>query len=176
VDFDGPRRIVDVGGGHAQLLIALLEAHPAARGVVFDLAHATAGAAQALGRAGLAGRAEIVTGDFFRAVPEAADDYVLKSIVHDWDDAASLAILGRCAKAMAPHSRLVLVERLASERVGANARDQAIARADLNMLIGTGGCERTERQYRDLVEGAGLRVRKVVALVDEFSAIIATLP
>ena len=156
--LQGCRHIVDVGGGHGVLMIALLRRHPSLRGTVFDLEHAAAGALQAIDAAGLADRAAFVTGDFFDHVPAGADTYVLKSVLHDWPDERCAAILACCRAAMSSGTRLFVVERLARLPLGPSASDRAWARSDLNMLLAHGARERTERDYYALLGQAGFRV------------------
>ena len=175
VNFAGVQRIVDVGGGFGELLTAVLQAHPIMRGVLFDMAHATQAASVRLREAGVAERCEVVTGSFFDAVPMGADAYLLKSILHDWDDAHCALILGQCARAMPPHARLLIVERMMPEHFSDSAHDQTIARSDLNMLIGPGGRERTHGQYRSLLNAAGLRPTDLLALSGGFSVLDAAL-
>ena len=173
VDFSGVRSVVDVGGGYGQLLCSVLAAWPAVHGVLFDMAHATGALAPHFIDAGVAMRCERVTGSFFDAVPGGADAYLLKSILHDWDDERCLLILRNCRRAMHSGARLLVVERIASVSVGANPHDQLVARADLNMMIANGGCERTESEYRRLLESAGLKLGQVTGLVSGFSVIDA---
>ena len=175
VDFAGIQRIVDVGGGFGELLAAVLRAHPSMRGVLFDMAHATQSATVYLREAGVAERCEVVTGSFFNAVPEGADAYLLKSILHDWDDGHCALILAQCVRAMRPQARLLLVERMMPEQFSVSPHEQSIARSDLNMLIGTGGCERTHEQYRGLLKAAGLRSTNLLALSGGFSVLGAML-
>jgi hypothetical protein len=111
-DFSGIEVLADVGGGHGALLAAILAANPALRAVLFDQPHVVAGAKALLERAGLADRCEVVGGSFFEGVPEGADGYLLKSVIHDWDDAAATKILRKCRAAMWDTGRLLLVERV----------------------------------------------------------------
>jgi hypothetical protein len=173
VDLRWARRVVDVGGGYGRLIATVLVAHPDTRGVLFDLAHAIAVAPPQLERAGVAGRCELVCGSFFDAVPAGADAYLLKSVLHDWDDEHSATILGACRRAMASSAdaRLFVIERLAPERFSATPRDRAIAQSDLNMLVSLGGRERTEAEYRAMLCRAGLEPKQTHELVSEFSAI-----
>ena len=175
VDFAGTHSIVDVGGGFGELLAVVLRAHPLMRGVLFDMAHATQAASVRLREAGVAERCEVVTGSFFDAVPAGADTYLLKSILHDWDDEPCSLILAQCARAMRPHARLLLIERMLPEHLSVSGHDQAIARSDLNMLIGPGGCERTHEQYCSLLKAAGLRPTDLLALSGGFSVLDAAL-
>lgn len=173
VDFTGVDRIVDVGGGVGALLITILSAHPGMRGVLFDLSHASRVASERFAAAGVAEKCEFVTGSFFESVPNGAGAYLLKSVLHDWDDAHSAQILRNCQVAMAANAKLLVVERMAPEHYSSSSRDQGIARSDLNMLVGTGGRERTEARYRAMVESAGFRVTRLIALPDGFSVMDA---
>jgi orsellinic acid C2-O-methyltransferase len=173
VDFNGTRCVVDVGGGSGELLAAVLAAHPAARGVLFDQDHALAHASPVLHRVGVAARCECVAGSFFDGVPAEGDVYLLKSVLHNWDDERCIAILRRCREAMAAGARLLLIERLVPERVGASAKDRALARSDLTMLVGPGGRERAQREFVVLLEAAGLAVVQVHATRGAMSVIEA---
>ena len=173
VDFSAARRVVDVGGGYGQLLCSILAANPSLQGVLFDMAHATGQLAPAFEAAGVADRCELATGDFFKAVPQGADVYLLKSILHDWDDERCLVILRNCRRAMQPAARLMIVERLASDWVSASPHDQAVARSDLNMMVANGGCERTQAAYGALLEAAGLQLARVTPLSGQFSVMTA---
>jgi hypothetical protein len=174
-DFTGVRRIVDVGGGHGALLRAILLKYTDMKGVVFDLPYCREGAARLLEEAGLAGRCEFVGGDFFESVPAGADAYIIKSVIHDWNDERSLSILRTCRAAMTEASRLLLVEPLRPETVGTSPIDAILVGSDLNMMLMTGGCERTDREYRSLLEEAGLRVVRVVATPSAMSVMEARI-
>ena len=171
VDFSGMRLIADVGGGYGELIASILSEHPSLRGILFDLAHATAAAGSRLPAAGVEDRCTLVTGSFFDAVPDGADAYLLKSVLHDWDDDHAVKILRNCRRAMASHARLFVIERIAPEHFCDSPRDQGIARSDLNMLVGTGGRERTETQYRDLLDAAELRITRLLAMGDPYRVI-----
>src|SRR5690242_11034509 len=136
-DFSGVRTVVDVAGGNGALLAAILQANPAARGILFDLPAGLAGAAERMSAAGLDGRVTLVEGSFFEAVPQAGDLYLLKSIVHDWDDERAAAILTRCRAAMAEPARLVLIERHMPDQVTAD--DLGTVMSDLHMMVVLGG-------------------------------------
>jgi predicted NBD/HSP70 family sugar kinase len=161
IDFAGARRVVDVGGGYGALLSAILEAHPKLEGAVFDLEHARQGALEHFAARGLSSRAGHVTGSFFESAPPPADVYVLKSVVHDWDDARSLQILARCRDAMHNGARLLLVEPPAGSPSGNPVGDWFLAFSDLNMLVNTGGRERSEAEYVALLQAARLKVTAV---------------
>lgn len=172
-DFGGIGTVVDVGGGNGALLIGVLQAHPAMRGTLFDLAQGLAGAPEKLAAAGVATRVVLNEGSFFEAVPSGADLYMLKSIIHDWDDERSLAILHTCRRAMNAEAKLVLVERDLPERI--EHPDQALPAlmSDLNMMVVLGGKERTASEYRELLAKAGLRMTQVVPTDSDFCAIEA---
>jgi len=153
-DFGG-RRIVDVGGGYGQLLSDILAAYPTASGVLLDRPHAIAEARRLLGERGLDERCALVAGDFFAAVPQGADLYVLKSIIHDWDDADAAAILQVCRRDMPSSARVLLIERVMPHRMSATPEDRLLAQTDLNMLVALGSYERTAAQYSALLRETG---------------------
>lgn len=157
----GRSRIVDVGGGHGELLAAVLEAWPDARGVLFDRPHAEPGARSHLAQCGLAARCEFVAGDFFESVPGGADAYLLKSVLDDWDDERALVLLGNCRRAMRRDAVLMVIEPLMPERMTPSAEHRALARADLMLLVTHGAGERTEPQMRGLLARAGFTVQRV---------------
>lgn len=169
----GLHKVVDVGGGHGQVALALLAAHSGMAATVFDLPHAEAGAQQRTAAAGLEARCCFQTGSFFDDVPAGADAYVLKSILHNWDDTHAADILRACRRAARPDARLVLVERVYAERLSPNVRDAAAARTDLNMLAGLGGRERTQAEYAKLLDAAGFMLTEVLPLGFEFSLLAA---
>jgi SAM-dependent methyltransferase len=160
-DFSGLRTIVDVGGGQGLLLAAILRRHPEARGVLFDLPRVLEQAKEVLEGAGVADRCSVVGGDFFEAVPSGGDAYVLKSIIHDWDDERARRILSNCRKAMAPDGRVLVVDRVIPERFESSFVNQRGTLMDLNMLVLTGGRERTEEEFKELFESAGLTLRRL---------------
>ncbi|MGH3243288.1 MAG: methyltransferase [Spirillospora sp.] len=150
-DFGRYTTIADLGGGDGTLIAAIVRANPGLRGLLFDQ---PAGLTDAPGTLGdVAGRVDIVPGDFFEEVPVDADAYILKSVIHDWDDAKATAILRTCRAAMRPDARVLLLEQIMPEIVTPEA--QGVVNNDLNMLVCTGGRERTEAEFRDLLEGAG---------------------
>jgi O-methyltransferase domain len=157
-DFAGVREIVDVGGGHGALLAGVLLANREARGILFDMPEVVAGAQPLLDRAGVADRCRMVGGDFFAAVPPGADLYLLKFILHDWSDSQCVGILRNCRQAMAEGGRVLIVEHMISEGAGPD-----IARfMDINMMVFTSGRERTRAEFVDLLDAAGLQLRKAV--------------
>ncbi|VTU39090.1 methyltransferase [Variovorax sp. RA8] len=157
-DFSGLHTIVDVGGGNGALLAAVLAAHPHLQGTLLDLPQVVARAQERLAEAGVDDRCRVVGGSFFEQVPAGADAYLLRSVIHDWDDAEAVRILATVAKGLAPHSRVLLVERvIAPPNEGRDAKF-----SDLNMLVSPGGRERTQAEFEAVLEAAGLRLGRVV--------------
>ena len=156
-DFTRYRRMVDVGGGNGVLLGVILAAVPHAEGTVFDTAAGAAGAMRRLEQMGVADRCRIVAGDFFVTVPDAADAYLLKSVLHDWDDDRAVAILKNCRRAMRADSRLLIVERLLPERIACSDAHREIVMMDMHMLVVPGGRERTFSEYAEVLSAAGLK-------------------
>jgi O-methyltransferase len=162
-DFSACRTIADIGGGYGALLGAILKAHPTFRGIVLERPSVMAGIHQRLAAAGLAGRCEVVAGDFFQAVPAGADAYLLSHIIHNWDDERSASILRNCRAAMASTGRLLLIEQVLPSRVDASPVTQRALMADLHMMVITGGRERTEVEYGELLAASGFRLRRAIA-------------
>jgi hypothetical protein len=135
-DFSRTRTVADIGGGKGTLLAAILRAYGHLRGILLDRPAVVAGARDVLRAAGVADRCEIVGGDFFKGVPEGADRYILPNVLHDWDDARAVQILGSCRQAMAEHGRVLIVERLIPDDP---ADALPVLLSDLNMLVFTGG-------------------------------------
>lgn len=159
-DFSPFTRLVDVGGGNGTLLAHVLDAVPELQGVLFDLASGLESAGSVLEGAGVADRCEIVAGDFFDSVPEGGDAYLMRMILHDWDDEKAVAILRNCRKAMAPHGKVLVSERIIPEMV--RPEDTQTLIIDLFMLVALGGRERTEAEYGDLLAQADFEVTRVV--------------
>lgn len=154
IDTTGVRCAVDVGGANGSLLHLLLETNPSLRGIVFDRPNVTEHAKAELTRRGLTKRAEVVGGDFFESI-SAGDLYLLKFILHDWNDEECVAILRRCREAMAPGGRLAIIELVVD-------RDNPIAALwDMQMLAECTGRERSLDEYEALVVAAGLRLSAV---------------
>ena len=147
-DFGRFGTIVDVGGGQGAFLAAILATHPAVQGILFDARHVVAGAEPVLQAAGVRSRCQIVAGDFFAALPPGGDAYLLKFILHDWEDAEAAAILRSCRQAISARGTLVVVERV----VGGPNEDAPLKFSDLNMLVGPGGQERTHEEFSALLQ------------------------
>jgi hypothetical protein len=154
-DFGRINRLMDVGGGSGELVGAVARKYPHIRAIVFDLPRCEEAATRHLERAGVSGRTSFAAGDFFEAIPKLADAIILKSVIHDWNDERSSVILRNCRGALPANGTLLLVERMMPEAPGTSAEDRANAMSDLNMLRGPGGLERTERQYRHLLNESG---------------------
>jgi len=160
-DFSRVSHLMDVGGGSGELIGAVATRYRHIRGTVFDLSRCAEAANAHLAKLGIDDRASFVAGDFFESVPAIADGLILKSVIHDWNDALSCTILRNCRRAIPEEGTLLLVERLmpASPEVDADHKSHALS--DLNMLRGPGGMERTETQYRDLLEKTGFRMTSI---------------
>jgi hypothetical protein len=160
---------IDVGGSQGSLLLRLLEAHPAARGVLFDLPGTIALAERPVAASGLADRVELASGDFFAAVPSGGDLYLLKQILHDWSDDECRTILRNIRAAMAPGARLAVVERLLPERY----RPHNAYVLDIIMLMWTTGRERRLSHYVAMLGECGLAFDRVTENPDGMSVIEA---
>lgn len=172
VEFTGRETLVDIGGGSGELVATLVADRPAMRGVVLDLAHARDSAVEHLSGRGLANRCTFVAGSFFEPWPH-GDVYLLKSVLHNWDDERAAAILTRGREAAVAGARMLIVERVLPEHWGDSADDRAAAASDLNMLVALSGRERTEAQFLSLLEAAGLHVDRVVPVGSEFHVVEA---
>ena len=142
-------------------MAAVLRAQPKMRGVIVDLQPGLQGAPAQLEAAGVAGRCEMVVGNFFDSVPSGGDAYILRWILHDWNDQEAARIVAVCAEAMPPNGRLLVIERLMPERFRATPDDLRLVMAELHMMVVLGGRERTEAEFHNLFAAAGLNlVRK----------------
>jgi hypothetical protein len=172
-DFSTLRTLVDVGGGYGALLPPILKANPELRGIVFDLPHCREGAMRVFEKTGVADRCDFVAGNFFEDALPRADAYLVKSVIHDWDDERSVALLRNIRAAMARQARLLVAEPIVPERAGSSPFEAMLAASDLNMMVVTGGRERTEAEFRSVVEAAGLRVARIIPTPAAFSLIEA---
>ena len=168
-DFEGIGTLVDVAGGHGGVLTAVLQKYSTMRGVLFDLDHVIAGAVPRIQQLGLADRCRVVSGDFFASVPEGGDAYIMKHIIHDWDDDRALVILGNIRKAMNPGGRVILLESVV---LPGNEPDFGKL-IDIEMLLMPGGRERTEAEFRALFESAGFNLTRIVPTQSPLSVIEA---
>ena len=158
-DFTGIETLVDVAGGHGQVLTSILRKYPAMRGVLFDLEHVVAGAAPLLQASGVGDRVRIESGDFFKAVP-AGDAYIMKHIIHDWSDPEALTILRNIRTRLdaSPKGRVILVESVIPPDNSPNFGKLV----DIEMMLMPGGRERTAAEFRSLFERAGFSQMRVV--------------
>jgi len=160
-DFTAHRTVVDAGGGYGGLLAAVLQSYPHLTGSVFDLPSVAGGALAYLADQGLAGRAGYVPGSFFDGPPPPADCYLLKYIIHDWDDSRARQILTSCRDGAGADGVILLIDRLLPDRFADIPEHRRMARADLTMM-GYGGQERSEREMFTLLNSAGLRPVRIV--------------
>jgi SAM-dependent methyltransferase len=166
-DFSEMRTVVDVGGGNGTLLIEILRRHQHLSGVLFETPTAAARADAVIGASDLADRCQALAGDFFQSVP-GADCHVLANVLHDWDDEHSIHILRNCHRAMAGAGRVLIVERLIPEDGGHRVPTLL---SDINMLVFTGGQERTNAEYRELLQAAGLKFGSVLPVAFPYGVI-----
>lgn len=169
-DFSGVKKLVDIAGGQGRLLGGILESNPSMQGVLFDLPHVLEAATEVMSRSSAADRIELVSGDFFKSVPSGGDAYIMKHIIHDWDDERAIAILKNIKSAMNSGGRVLLVESVLEP---ANQPDFGKL-MDIEMLVSPGGKERTEEEYEELFEKAGLRLNRIVKTQSPYSVIEAT--
>jgi ubiquinone/menaquinone biosynthesis C-methylase UbiE len=158
-DFSGIGTLVDVAGGHGTTLAAILRANPAMKGILFDMPHVIETARERLKDSDLENRIELVAGDFFVNVPEGANAYFMKHIIHDWGDEECIKILANCRRAMSQGGRVLIAEIV----LPPGNEPSPGKWLDLTMLVMThGGRERTESEYRNLLARAGFKLSRVV--------------
>jgi len=168
-DFSKVRTLVDVGGSHGHLLAAILKTNRKLKGVLFDRPQVIEQARSApyVNDSQIAGRIELAAGDFFQSVPAGADAYLMKYIIHDWNDDLCLKILGNCRRAMAPDGRVLVVDAVIPP-----GNDPHWGKLlDINMLVGPGGRERTRSEFAQLFARAGLKVRKIIPTASPLSIV-----
>jgi hypothetical protein len=171
-DFSGMRHLVDVGGNLGAALCSILQAFPDLRGTVFDLPHIASRAREFIAALGLDMRCDFAGGSFFESIPGGADGYFMKHILHDWGDVECVQILTACRRAMGPDARLLICERIVPT---GNAPSPAKV-IDLHMFMTNhGGMERTEAEYRLLLERSGLRLACIVNTSTPWSLLEARL-
>ena len=176
-DFSAFPVLMDVGGGNGTLIAELLRAAPASQGLLFDLPAGVTDAEAVLANAGVRERCKVVPGDFFKSVPSGADAIVLKSVIHDWDDEGAVSILKCCRAAAGPQTRLLLIERIMPKVMTASPANQRAALLDIRMLVMPGGRERTEDEYKQLMEVAGFHWSRSAMLPEPIDmAIVEGIP
>ena len=157
-DFSSFGRVVDIGGGHGGLITSILQSNPNLKGTLFDAPQVIEGARPRIEAAGLAERCETIGGDFFKAVPAGGDAYVMKWIIHDWEDEKAITILKNCRNQMARNGKLIIIDSVVPE----NNEPDFSKFVDLNMMVMTGGKERTEKEFAQLLSAAGFRLLRVI--------------
>ncbi len=170
-DFSNFNSLVDVGGGHGILLKTILKTTPSLQGVLFDMHSVVEGADSLLDGEGLNSRIQIRGGDFFKSVPRDADAYILKNIIHDWNDVKAGEILRNCREAMSSGGKVLLAEDVIPD--GNNPSPAKIA--DIEMMVIPGGFERTEKEYQILLSKAGLKLNRIISTGTDVSIIEGVL-
>ena len=165
-DFSGIDTLADIAGGHGFLLSQILKANPNIKGILFDMEHVIAGADKMLSSFGVEARVEKVSGDFFSEVP-AADAYIMKHIIHDWDDDRAIKILQTIHQAIIGSGKVLLAEMVIPE----GNEPHPGKMLDLEMLTSPGGVERTAEEYAKLFENAGFKLNRIVPTHSPFSVI-----
>jgi SAM-dependent methyltransferase len=161
-DFSPFRTIIDVGGGNGALLLGILRANPDLEGIVADRPEVAERAEREIAASGLAKRCRAVAVDFFSEVPGGADAYVLKHVIHDWDDERARTILANCRRVIPPNGKLLLIEGVYPPRIDDSLESRGAAANDVNMLVATGGRQRSEDEFRSLYSAAGFRLTRIV--------------
>lgn len=170
-DFSTSKQLVDVGGGCGTLIASILVANPNLRGILFDQPHVVSKASTVLEAYSVRERCEIVSGDFFCAVPTGADTYLLSNIIHNWDNERAAAILLNCRRAIAEGGTILIVETVLSGK-----DEPALARVnDLNMLVLAGGRERTEDEFSKLLARSGFELKRVIP-VQPMTCVVEAIP
>jgi hypothetical protein len=168
-DFAEISSIVDIGGGQGKLLEKILQFNPDIKGTVFDTAPTIERAERQLGYDAWSRRCTYVTGDFFTSVPQGADAYLLCGVIHDWDDARAVRILGNCRRAMAEHGKVLIVDMVVPD-TDATSFSKFL---DLNMLVMNGGRERTQAEFGALLDAAGYKLTRIIPTMAPQSVIEA---
>jgi hypothetical protein len=170
-DFTPFNTIVDVGGGNGALMIGILKANSKLRGIVFDQQAAAERATAQISQNNLAERCQAIGGDFFKEVPAGGDAYLLKHVIHDWDDQRAITILKNCHRAMTRQGKVLIVEGVYPKRIDETTESRGAAANDVNMLVSTGGRQRSEDEFRALYQAAGFRLTTIVPTVARVSIV-----
>ncbi|GAA5068804.1 methyltransferase [Nocardia callitridis] len=170
-DFGAFETIVDIGGGEGTMIAEILGKAPQSKGVLVDLPEVAQSARTRLAELGLANRCAVESGSFFESVPEGGDAYLLKHVLHDWSDDDAGRILGTVHRAMCPHARLLIIELVVPE----DDQPHPSKFIDLEMLVNTGGRERTEAEYREFLAEHGFTLTRVVPTVSPNNILEARL-
>jgi hypothetical protein len=168
-DFTPYRTIVDIGGGHGQLLALMLGAAPAANGVLVERESVLTAAEKRLREAGVLPRTRLEAGSFFDTAPDDGDLYVLRRVVHDFDDDEAVTLLANLRRHMPADATLLLIESV----VPPGNKPHLAKSLDLDMLLFVGGRERTETEYAALLDRAGFRMTRIVPTISTISLVEA---
>ena len=175
-DFSGHATVADLGGGGGGLIAAILEAYPKVRGLLVDRQESIDRARSRFESTGLASRCKLVGADLCREIPTGADVYILKHVLHGYKDDAAMGILGKCRAVLPEGGRLLVIEFVLPEAVaGADPELERRLMSDLNMLVVTGGRERTATDWKGLLASAGFEIQRVIAVPGESVSIIEAL-
>lgn len=166
-------RLIDVGGGPGHILAAILSAHPGLHGTLFDIEPTAVLAREFLEGRGLSERCNVIGGDFFVEVPGGYDAYIVKSVLHDWDDLKATEILKKCRNAMSEKSRLLIVEEVIVPQKTVGNPHKFV---DMDLFVHLGGGERTENEYQDLMNNSGFTLDRVIPIKDSFFSVIVGGP
>ncbi len=172
-DFSVFTRLTDVGGGNGALMVGILRANPKLRGLVFDQPHVVQRARTHIAEAGFQDRCEVAGGSFFEKVPSGSDAILLKHVIHDWNDERAAAILRTVRAALPASGKLLIVEGVYPAHIDQSLESRAAAANDVNMLVCTGGRQRSEAEFRDLFRASGFRLSRVVPTIARVAVIEA---
>lgn len=171
VDFGGVKSVTDVGGGTGALLLEILEALPKVMGTVAELPSVSRKAEELIKARGLSNRCRSLVCDFFISVPPGSDIYILSHILHDWSDECSRSILTRCREAMSPQSRLLIIEMIVPP-----GNEPSLAKLlDLEMMVMTGGRERTKEEFEELLTSTGFELNQIISTKENISVLEAVI-
>ena len=168
-DFSDAKTVADIAGGHGHLLAAVLQKNPHLKGILFDVPVVLEGAPALLEKEEVSERTETIAGDFFAEISVKADVYLLKHIIHDWDDERSIKILQNIAAQMKDDGKVLILETVIPD-----GNDPHFGKImDLEMMVSPGGVERTEEEYREILEASGLRLNRVIPTKSPLSIVEA---
>lgn len=163
-DFGAYNSVIDVGGGNGSTLASIAKLHPHVTGTLYELPDVAARASDRFAREGLDNRIRALSGDFFENVPTGGDIYLLRHVIHDWDDQVAVKILANCCKSMNRNGRVLIAESIVPE-----GNDFGVVKwIDLMMLV-VGGRERNAEEYEQLMTAAGLRLSRIIPTTCEIS-------
>ena len=166
-DFSSISVLADIGGGHGFLLASILAKYDTVKGILYDMPIIVSEAKKLLNAHGVSSRCELIGGNFFESVPTGCDAYLMKHIIHDWNDEQCITLLQNCRKAMTVGGKVLVVEIVVPE--GNEPSPGKLI--DLQMLQYLPGCERTEKEYRQLFDNAGFKLTRIIPTTSPFSII-----